>query len=158
MTSTVTITGTVFTTNRDGSPALTVKPSRAGRAYLTFDVADQHRRRDEAGNWQTDERKGHKGTSRYRVTVFDNAEEVKNLLEMVAGESHRCRVVVVGSVSVDTWQRLDESWGTTVSVVAARDGVGVCASPASRRQEPQGSWSAPAGGGDADPWGTEPRA
>lgn len=151
MTAHITLTGTVFTTTRSGQDALQLKRSQAGAPRLTFDVADQHRRQDQAGNWGPDERKGHKGTSRYRVTVFNGAEEIAKQMAAAAAGTGRCRVIVSGSVSVDTWERQDGTLGTTVSVVADRGGVGIVPSGQGGAGRQAQSSQSPAAG--QDPWG-----
>lgn len=152
MSTTITLRGIVFTTTRSGQDALQLKWSQAGAPRLTFDVADQHRRQDQAGNWGADDRKGHKGTSRYRVTVFNGAEEIAEQMAAAAAGTGRCRVIVSGSVSVDTWERQDGTLGTTVSVVADRGGVGIVPSGQGGAGRQAQSSQSPAAG--QDPWAT----
>ena len=159
MSTTITLRGTVFTTKRDGSDALTLAYTQKGTPRLRFQVNDSHRKHVN-GQWVTDDRKGRQGVSYYAVTVWGpQAEAVDKMIRDAAGSTGRADVTVTGSLSQDVWKAQDGTERTTATVNA--DAVGV-EEPRGQQGGGQaqtqqgGQWNGPQGGGATDPWASEP--
>ena len=162
--STTTIKGTVWATKQDGTDALDLRRSQSGAPWLAFQLVESHRRRDQSGQWQDDERKGSKGRSYWRVTIFDLAEETAEMIRAACETNGgHCQVLVTGSPSIDVWERREGGTGTTASLIASAVGI----VPARANQDggqrggqrggssQGGQWGAPQGGAADDPWASQ---
>lgn len=104
----------------------------SGKAALNLSIAENHRRRDQSGEWQDD------GTTWWRATVWDRQAET--LAETLTKGD---RVLVTGQVRSRDYEKDGEK--RTVYDVNARH---VAVIPKAPRN------NAPAGGQSNDPWAT----
>ncbi|WP_219921635.1 single-stranded DNA-binding protein [Brevibacterium oceani] len=119
--SNVTVIGTI------NDPELRFTP--AGKPVLGFSLAQNHRRKDQSGEWQDD------GTTWRKVTVWDKKGE--HLAEHL---SKGMRVIVTGEERIREFEKKDGSGKGQSLELNARE-VGIVP----RRNSGGGSFPAPAG-------------
>ena len=139
--------------NLTADPEMRFTPS--GAAVASFTIASTPRTFDRASNQFRDGE-----TLFMRCSIWRDAAE--NVAESL---TKGMRVIVTGRLVQRSYQTRDGENRTVVEMQVDEIGPSLKYAKAQvarvQRQEPQqpqGSWSAPAGGGDADPWGTEPRS
>lgn len=110
----------------------------SGKAVASFTLAENHRKKDAAGNW-TD------GTATFwDCTVWEQTAE--NIAE--ANWAKGTRVIVQGDTYTEEFTRKDGTAGKAMKVKATE--VGVSVRGFGERQQPAGDpWSAPAGGDES---------
>lgn len=133
--SDVTVIGNV------GEPQL--KFTRGGKAVLEFSLAENHSKKNQQGEWESD------GTTWRKVTLWERKAEA--LGEVLAKGN---KVIVTGQERIREWETQDGKKGQTLEL-AARE-VGIIAMPPRNNQQQggrgnqSGDWGAP----QEDPWAT----
>ena len=102
--SNVTVIGTI------NDPEL--RFTQSGKPVLGFSLAQNHRRKDQAGEWQDD------GTTWRKVTVWDKKGEV--LAEHL---SKGMRVIVTGEERIREFEKKDGSKGQSLELNAREVGI-----------------------------------
>lgn len=132
--SEITVVGTI------NEPAL--RFTQSGKPVLGFSLAQNHRKKDQAGEWQDD------GTTWRKVTVWDQKGE--HLAEHLA---KGMRVIVTGEERIREFEKKDGGKGQSLELNAREVGI-----IPKRNQQSQGSFNQehqPQGGFQqqaSDPW------
>lgn len=119
--------------------------TQAGKPVFGFSLAQSHRKKDQAGQWQDD------GTTWRKVTVWDQKGEL--LAEHI---SQGDRVMVVGQERIREYDKQDGSKGQSLELNAKEVGI----VPKQNNNNGGGSFPAPAGfnaehqptQAQSDPW------
>lgn len=113
----------------------------SGAAVANFTIADNHRKKTTAGDWEDD------GTTFYRVQAW------RNLAEQCAEHVTKgATLIVVGQVRTRDWTDREGNTRTSLEITADDIGTALNKWDTSRRQ--QAANSQPAAG--PDPWATTP--